>query len=231
MNLLCSPAIIVAAGSGVRMNSPVRKQYLLLNHRPVLAHTLSVFGQCKAISKICLVIPEQDFGFVQENILGHVNGEKKVILVAGGKQRQESVFNALDTLDEKEKFVVVHDGVRPLISPKIIEDCLQGAFEYKACIVGLAAKETIKQVNRDGFVLKTLNRNVIWMAQTPQAFQCDLLRKAHKQAKAENYLGTDDSSLVERLGVKIKVIPGTPYNIKITTPEDLLLAQKILALA
>lgn len=229
MKSLSAPAIIVAAGTGIRMKNPLRKQYLLLKGRPILAHTLSVFEKCAAISHICLVVPEKDFGFVHHNILDHCLKNKKVILVPGGKERQDSVYNALGTLGENEKFVVVHDGVRPLIVPEMIEDCLLGAVEYGACIMGLAARETIKQVNHDHFIQKTLSRDILWIAQTPQAFQCDLLRKAHHKAKAENYQGTDDSSLVERMGIKVKVIAGSPYNIKITTPEDLLLAQNILS--
>ena len=228
MNPLSAPAIVVAAGAGIRMKTPMRKQYLLLKDRPILSHTLSVFDKCSAINRIYLVVPQKDFDFVRQKILTCFCKKKEIILVAGGKERQDSVFNGLDALDGDEKFVVVHDGVRPLILPKMIEDCLQGAFKYSACIMGLAARETIKQVTHDHFIQKTLSRDTLWIAQTPQAFECALLRKAHYKAKSENYHGTDDSSLVERLGIKVKIIPGTPYNIKITTPEDLLLAQTIL---
>ncbi|MCU0613612.1 MAG: 2-C-methyl-D-erythritol 4-phosphate cytidylyltransferase [Desulfobacterales bacterium] len=228
MNPLSAPAIIVAAGAGVRMKTPMRKQYLLLQDRPILAHTLSVFEKCSAISRIYLVVPEKDFDFVHTTILTCCCKKKEVILVPGGKERQDSVFNGLGALDDDDKYIVVHDGVRPMILPKMIEDCLQGAFEYRACIMGLPARETIKQVNHDHFIQKTLSRDTLWLAQTPQAFEFDLLRRAHYQAKAENYHGTDDSSLVERLGIKVKMIPGNPCNIKITTPEDLLLAQSIL---
>jgi 2-C-methyl-D-erythritol 4-phosphate cytidylyltransferase len=229
VNPLCAPAIIVAAGSGVRMKNLMRKQYLLLQNRPILAHTLSVFEKCTAISRIYLVVPEKEFDFVHKKILAYCDGKKEIILVAGGKERQESVFNGLSALNDNEKFVIVHDGVRPLILPRMIEDCLQGASEYRACIMGLPIRETVKQVNIDHFIQKTLSRDTLWVAQTPQAFQSDLLRKAHHKAINEKYLGTDDSSLVERLGIKVKMIRGTPCNIKITTPEDLVLAQSILA--
>jgi 2-C-methyl-D-erythritol 4-phosphate cytidylyltransferase len=229
VNLLSAPAIMVAAGAGVRMKSPMRKQYLLLQDRPILTHTLSVFEKCAAISRIYLVVPEKDFDFIYKSILTCCCKNKEVVLVIGGKERQDSVFNGLGALDSDEKFVVVHDGVRPLIFPEMIEQCLQGAFKYHACIMGLAVRETIKQVNNEHFIQKTLNRDTLWMAQTPQAFEYDLLKKAHDKAKVDNYHGTDDASLVERLGVKVKMIPGTPCNIKITTPEDLLLAQHILA--
>jgi 2-C-methyl-D-erythritol 4-phosphate cytidylyltransferase len=229
VNLLSAPAIMVAAGAGIRMKSPMRKQYLLLQDRPILARTLSVFEKCTAISRIYLVVPGKDFDFIHKKILTCCCKNKEVILVMGGKERQDSVFNGLCALDGDEKFVVVHDGVRPLIFPEMIEKCLIGAFKYQACIMGLAARETIKQVNNEHFIQKTLNRDTLWMAQTPQAFEYDLLKKAHDKAKVDNYRGTDDSSLVERLGIKVKMIPGTPCNIKITTPEDLLLAQHIIA--
>ena len=229
MNPISAPAIIVAAGAGVRMKTPMRKQYLFLKDRPILAHTLAVFEKCAAINRIYLVIPEKDFDLVRKTIPTCCCKKKEVILVPGGKERQDSVFNGLGALDSHDEYVVVHDGVRPLILPNMIEDCLNGAVKYRACIMGLPARETIKQVNNDHFIQKTLSRDNLWVAQTPQAFECDLLRKAHHKAKTENFHGTDDSSLVERLGIMVKMIPGTPWNIKITTPEDLILAESILA--
>ncbi|MFO8085585.1 MAG: 2-C-methyl-D-erythritol 4-phosphate cytidylyltransferase [Desulfobacterales bacterium] len=229
MNCPKSVAIIVAAGSGIRMNSQVPKQYLPLQGRPVLSHTLAIFENCRAISRIYLVIPRKDFDFVRRKILCHCSHKKDITLIEGGNERQDSVFNGLCSLKADEKFVVVHDGVRPLILPETIEACLVGASKYGACIMGLAAKETVKQVDKDHFIQKTLFRDTVWMAQTPQAFGCELLRKAHHQAKTEGYRGTDDASLVEKMGVRIKIISGTLYNIKITTPEDLALAEIVMA--
>ena len=228
MKSLVAPAIIVAAGAGVRMKTPIRKQYLLLRNRPILTHTLSVFQKCDAVSRIYLVAPEKDYDFIHQKILTSCCKNKEVVLIPGGKERQDSVYNGLSALSGDEKYILIHDGVRPLISSKMIEDCLRGAFEYGACILGLAVRETMKQANSDHFVKKTLNRDALWIAQTPQAFECDLIRRAHQKAKTENFCGTDDSSLVERLGIKVKIIAGTPWNIKITTPEDLVLAESIL---
>ena len=228
MKQLIAPAIIVAAGSGVRMKTPMRKQYLQLRNRPILAHTLSVFQNCDSISRIYLVAPENDRDFIHQKILNSVGKNKEIVLVAGGKERQDSVYNGLMALNSDEKYVVIHDGVRPLISPKMIQDSLQGAYEYGACIIGIKARETIKQVNEDHFIQKTLKRDTLWIAQTPQAFECDLLRKAHHKAKSEKFYGTDDSSLLERLGIKVKIIAGNSCNIKITTPEDLDLAESIM---
>ncbi len=228
VNCLQASAIIVAAGAGIRMNSSVRKQYLLIQNRPVLSHTLSVFENCSAINRIYLVVPRKDFDFVRRKILHFCSDKKDIILVEGGDERQDSVFNGLRALDPETKFVVVHDGVRPLISPQTIETSLAEASVYGACIIGLAAKETVKKVGQDLFVQKTLPRDTVWIAQTPQTFRCDLLRMAHQKAKMESYRGTDDASLVERIGGKVKIVPGNSYNIKITTPEDLALAEIIM---
>lgn len=229
MNGFSAPAVIVAAGFGIRMNSTVRKQYLDLLGKPVLSHTLSLFEASSVISRICLVVPGKDFEFVRQNILCCCSHEKEIILVQGGNERQESVFNGLGSLNKNEKFVVVHDGVRPLILPENIEDCLAGALKYGACVMGVAAKETLKQVSEDHFIHKTLVRESVWLAQTPQAFELPLLRKAHYRAKKEGYFGTDDASLVERMGIKVKILQGNSFNIKITTPEDLVLAEAIMA--
>ncbi len=223
-----SAAIIVAAGTGVRMNSPVPKQYLLLRGQPVLSHTLSVFEKCLSINRIYLVIPRSDFDYVRQNILQNGLHRKEIFLTAGGADRQDSVFKGLCALKTGEKYVVVHDGVRPFVLPENIEDCLAQARRHGACTMGLAAKETVKQVDAEHFVQKTLRRDAIWMAQTPQAFQRDLLQKAHQRAISEKYRGTDDASLVENMKGKVKIIPGNVYNIKITTPEDLALAEIIM---
>jgi 2-C-methyl-D-erythritol 4-phosphate cytidylyltransferase len=231
-NPATASAIVVAAGSGVRMRGPARKQYLELQNRPILSRTLSVFEDCDRIGKICLVIPENDFDYVRANILCHLRGEKEIVLVAGGRERQNSVYNGIRAVDDKEPFVVVHDGVRPLVSPGDIERCLDGALLTGACILGLPAKETLKRVGRvDGefFVEGTIDRDEIWHAQTPQAFRRDLLLKAHERAKAEAWFGTDDASLVERAGARVRIVKGNPSNVKITTPEDLILAENILS--
>ena len=214
------------------MKGPTRKQYLELQNRPILSHTLSVFENCDRIGRIYLVVPEHDFAYVREKILCHLRGEKEIVLVAGGKERQNSVYNGVRAVDVQELYVVVHDGVRPLISSRDIERCIDGARLTGACILGLPAKETLKRVERvngEFFIEGTIDREEVWHAQTPQAFRRDLLEKAHEQAKSEAWLGTDDASLLERAGVKVRIVPGTPSNIKITTPEDLILAGNILS--
>lgn len=218
-------AIIVAAGKGTRMNSRVRKQYLLLAGRPVLCHTLLVFDTCSLVDRIFLVIPEEDFEFCRKNILSSLNFQKEINLVPGGAKRQDSVYKGLLAIDNKDGIVVVHDGVRPFISSEQLVACIDGARGYGACILGIPAYDTLKSVNILGYINKTVEKDTVWLAQTPQAFQYDLLIKAHENAKQEGYTGTDDALLVERLKIDVKVITGSRYNIKITTDEDLELAR------
>ena len=220
-------AIIVAGGKGIRMNNTVRKQYLLLAGRPILSHTLSAFDACNLINNILLVVPEQDFEFCHKDILSPLKLQKKVRLVSGGTERQNSVYNGLLSIDAGS-MVVIHDGVRPFINSKQLAACINGAKEHGACILGIPAYDTVKSINSSGYIDKTLERNTIWLAQTPQAFKYDLIMKAHENAKQEGFTGTDDAMLVERLGINVRIIRGNRYNIKITTAEDLLLAKAIL---
>jgi 2-C-methyl-D-erythritol 4-phosphate cytidylyltransferase len=221
-------AIIVAAGKGIRMNDPVRKQYHLLAGRPIIVHALSVFDNCELIDEIFLVVPKEDLAFCRKQIVTPANLSKKIILVPGGPKRQDSVFNGLLTIKDKNGIVVVHDGVRPLLIRENLEACIHEAKISGACIVGIPAHDTLKRVNSTGIIVETLERDTVWLAQTPQAFRYDLIRKAHENAQQQGYGGTDDASLVERLGVAVKVINGSRSNIKITSREDLELARTML---
>jgi 2-C-methyl-D-erythritol 4-phosphate cytidylyltransferase len=151
--------------------------------------------------------------------------KKKVKLVKGGKERQESVYNGLLAVDEKDATVVIHDGVRPFISSDLIEECVREALLHKACVLGLPASDTLKIVDDTGYINKTLSRDSVWLVQTPQAFDYSLIKKAHDIAKKDGITGTDDAMLVERLGERVRIIQGSKNNIKITTKEDLILAQ------
>ena len=146
-------AIIVAAGKGIRMNDTSAKQYLLLGDRPILSHTLLVFDTCNLIDKIFLVVGREDFDFCHKNILSALKLQKKVILVDGGQQRQDSVYNGLLTIDsDPENIVVIHDGVRPFLSSEQLTACIAGAKESGACILGIPADDTIKKVNNSGSI-------------------------------------------------------------------------------
>jgi 2-C-methyl-D-erythritol 4-phosphate cytidylyltransferase len=222
-------AVIVAAGQGARMQSSLRKQYLLLAGLPVLARTLLIFDGCDLVDDIYLVIPKDDLNFCREKIISQVKLARNIHLVSGGPRRQDSVFNGLQQIDSNCDIVVIHDGVRPFVNNDLVTATIKGARKFGACILGVPAHDTLKQVDAHENIVHTLQRDNIWLAQTPQTFRCELIKKAHKKAKQEGYLGTDDASLVERLGEPVKMIRGSRGNIKITHKEDLEIAQCLLA--
>ena len=221
-------AIIVAGGSGTRMKKNLRKQYLLLGGLPILNHTLDVFTACDLVTKIILVIPKEDFEFCREKIIPRLKKKKELKLVGGGEHRQSSVYNGLKALDKSETLVAIHDGVRPFIRVKQIEECIKEAGQSGACILGIPTQDTVKHINEQSNIKITLDRNSIRLAQTPQVFNYDLILKAHEYALNNNITGPDDAYLVEQLGHTVKIINGSKYNIKITTEEDLLIAETIL---
>lgn len=222
-------AVIVAGGSGVRMESAVKKQYLTIDRRPILSHTLALFSLHPEIDRIILVVPEDDMAYVNAHVLPHVSMQKPVKLVAGGRERQDSVRNGLSAIPESSGFAVIHDGVRPFVAPELISCCIHKARQTGACILGIPASDTLKVVNDGTQISRTLSRDRIWLAQTPQVFSLELIRKAHADAEAGQIGGTDDASLVERLGMPVDIIPGSRQNIKITTAEDLLLAEGLFS--
>ncbi len=219
-------AVIVAAGKGIRMKDSVQKQYLPLAGRPVLSHTLGVFDGCNLISKIFLVVSQKDFDYCRNNILRML--KKEIKLVAGGKKRQDSVYNGLIAVGENNGIVIIHDGVRPFVNKEMLESCVRGAIKHGACIIGVPVQDTLKRISRSGDIEKTIERNNIWLAQTPQAFQYEILRKAHENARLKGHAGTDDAFLVEQMGTSVKIIKGNKNNIKITTREDLRLAEVMI---
>lgn len=220
-------AIIVGAGRGVRMNRATRKQYLLLQQIPILAHSIKAFNACRDVHQIILVVPPRDIRYCSEKIITLVGMKKPLQLVAGGKRRQESVWNGLQAVDDKESIIVIHDGVRPLITPRQISVCISGTADTGACILANPVSDTLKAVDSHFRIENTVNRNGLWLAQTPQAFRYKILMNAHESARREGFSNTDDSALVERLGIKVQIIPGSRRNIKITDPEDLDMAEAL----
>ena len=221
-------AIIVAAGQGRRMAGDQRKQYLSLAGLPILTRTLMVFVRCDPVDEIILVVPEDDIDFCRETILEPEGLIQKVSLIPGGERRQDSVFNGLKNVSSDCRIVVVHDGVRPFVQNEHIATCIEVARQFGACIMGVPAYETLKQVGPSDQVIRTLKRDDVWLAQTPQAFRHGLIRRAHDRARVEGYRATDDASLVERLGETVKIVKGSRRNVKITVKEDLDLAGWIL---
>ncbi|MBB6217405.1 2-C-methyl-D-erythritol 4-phosphate cytidylyltransferase [Anaerosolibacter carboniphilus] len=221
-------AIILAAGQGKRMNAASNKQYLILKDRPILAHTISTFEKCTLIQQIILVVHEDEQEFCRKNVIEKYKYTKIKRLVKGGKERQESVYNGLMAIDKETSIVLIHDGARPLITEQVIQRCIHGASAYGAASAGVPIKETIKIMGKDRFVSYTPKREDVWITQTPQAFQKEIILKAHEFAISQEILGTDDAMLVEHMGIKIKMVEGDYENIKITTPEDLIAAEAIL---
>lgn len=221
-------AIIPAGGSGRRMGSGIPKQYLLLGGIPVLVHTLQVFQSSPVVDEIFLVVPEGDIPEVRNAIVGRYNLFKVSLIVAGGAERQDSVRNALAHLREEHGIVLVHDGVRSFVSGELIQRVVAAAEADGAVAVGVQVKDSVKEVNSAGWVIKTVTREGLWLTQTPQAFRKPLILAAYERAAADGFCGTDDASLVERMGVPVRMIPGDYDNIKVTTPEDLTLGEAIL---
>jgi 2-C-methyl-D-erythritol 4-phosphate cytidylyltransferase len=219
-------ALITAAGKGQRMQSPTPKQYLALGGKPILAQTLQVFEDCSAIDGIYIIVPQDQLVMVQKEIVEKYHFKKVLKLVRGGRMRQYSVWNGLNAISAGCSIVVVHDGVRPLISPKLIAQSIEAAQKSGAAVVAVLARDTVKRA-AVGKKIQTLPREEIWLAQTPQTFQFPLLMKAYQKAHQDAILGTDDAFLVERLGHPITLVIGDHSNIKITTPEDLVLAEAL----
>lgn len=221
-------AIIVSAGRGQRFMEGQKKQFYLLADRPILAHTVDHFETCPLVRSTLLVVSEEDMDYTLKEIVEKYHYRKIAQIVPGGKRRQDSVKNGLDALAAGSEIVMIHDGVRPFITRAMIEESIHSAERFGAVIVAMPVKEAIKMSNTDGTVLKTLDRESLWQAQTPQTFQAELIREAYAKAARDGYWGTDDASLVERLGVRVHILPGSYANIKITTPEDLMLAHLFL---
>ncbi|MEH7108931.1 MULTISPECIES: 2-C-methyl-D-erythritol 4-phosphate cytidylyltransferase [Bacillaceae] len=217
--------ILPAAGQGKRMGAGKNKLLLELNGIPVLIHTLKVFEEDEQCSGVILAIhPQDEEAFKQ--LLYRYSIQKVVGLVPGGKERQHSIFNALKTVKDAE-LILVHDAARPFIKKEIIHLLAEKAMETGAAIIGVPAKDTMKKV-WDGTVVETVERSSLWAVQTPQAFRVSLLMEAYEKAEQEQFVGTDDASLVERLNHTVSIVEGDYDNIKLTTPEDLYFAEAIL---
>jgi 2-C-methyl-D-erythritol 4-phosphate cytidylyltransferase len=221
-------AIIVAGGKGVRMKTETPKQYLMILGVPLLIHTVKAFEKSSLVDSICLVVPEYDMRFCQNALLDGVTLKKLLTIAAGGTHRQESVYNGLKALNPLPEIVLIHDGVRPLVTAEQIDTCVRSAKKTGACILAIPAEDTLKKVSVSKAIFSTVDRDAIWLAQTPQAFRFDKILEAHEQSRHDGYFGTDDASLLERLGEPVSIVRGSRFNIKVTTPEDLLLAECIM---
>lgn len=220
--------IIPAAGLGRRMGD-IKKPYLDLAGKPILAHTLMAFQRCPLIHEIVVVVAAGDERECVKNVIIPYGIDKARQVVAGGATRQESVFKGLRKVSADTDMVIVHDCARPFVTEDMIQNTLDAASEFGAATVAAPVKDTIKEADDDGFVVSTLDRQRLWSIQTPQTFRYDLLLRAHLQAREKNIQATDDASLIEELGGHaVKLVMGDYQNIKITTPGDLIIARVIL---
>lgn len=218
--------VIVAAGRGTRMGTAESKQYLQLADKPVIVHTLELFQSMALVEEIVLVVGGDSVQRCKEWLAAY-SLSKVTAIVTGGEERQHSVLKGLQALSTE--WVMVHDGVRPLVSGPTVEACCAAAQQSGAAVLAVPVKDTIKQVDEAGVIVATPDRRSLWAIQTPQAFRRVLLLEAHERAGQEGFVGTDDAMLVERMGAKVTVAEGEYTNIKITTPDDLPWAEYLLA--
>jgi len=222
-------AIIVAAGRGERVDSVTPKQYLPLLGKPILAHTLDVFEKSPWIGEIIVVINPLHEEIFKKEVWERYGYRKVKKYISGGETRQESVYGGVREVKNRgDDFVLIHDGVRPLVDEKILERCVEGVIKFEAVCCAMPCVDTIKCSLNGEVIDETLDRQKIWRAQTPQAFRISLIWEALERAKEEGFQGTDDSSLVERMGKPVRLVLGSEDNLKITTPQDLILAEELL---
>ncbi len=219
--------VIPAGGSGARMGGRVPKQFLKLRGEPIVLATVRCFARHPSVDLVVVAAPAAHLGTTRR-LLEPLRRWAAITVVAGGAERQESVWRGLQALPESIDIVLVHDAVRPFVTRRLIDDVSRGAVATGAAICGRPIAETVKRV-ADGIVQETLDRRGLWAVQTPQGFRAGLLREAHDKARRDGVVGTDDAMLVERLGQPVRVVPGTAANVKITTPEDLRQARRARA--
>jgi 2-C-methyl-D-erythritol 4-phosphate cytidylyltransferase len=213
-------AIIVGAGEGKRMSGRGRKQFVKIGGRPIFAYTVEIFENSPAVDHIVLVVPRDSVSFAREEIVEECGFKKVHDVVYGGETRQQSVYNGLRVLKDKTGWVLIHDAVRPLVTEILIQRVLDAAHKAGAAITGVPARDTVKQVE-SGQIVGTLDRRLLWLAQTPQCFRYDLITGAHRKAADERFEATDDASLLEKYGTRVSVAVGSYSNLKITSPEDI----------
>ena len=221
-------AIITAGGQGLRFGGNMPKQFTDLGGMPVLARTLSVFDRMDEITDIVVTVPKE---YIQttKKLLHTYHFQKTAQVLAGGDNRQASVYHALAALDGGTDIVLIHDGVRPFVSERVIRTVIAEAAKGTAAVAGVKMTDTVKETDAEGFIERTVPRERLWSVQTPQGFPYAMILHAHTQAAAENYLGTDDGMLAERFSAaRIKMVEGDRTNIKITAPEDMRLGAAMI---
>ncbi|MCJ7849434.1 MAG: 2-C-methyl-D-erythritol 4-phosphate cytidylyltransferase [Blautia sp.] len=224
-----STAIVLAAGQGKRMNSKVQKQFLLIKGKPVLYYSLSCFQNSREIEEIIVVTGNDSINFCKQEIIEAYGFSKVKAVIAGGRERYDSVYAGLCACEDSD-YVFIHDGARPFLTEDMIRRGKEAVLASGACVIGMPSKDTIKIADENGMVASTPSRSLVWNIQTPQIFSYTAIREAYERARQQNMADiTDDAMVMERFGnMKIKLVEGSYENIKITTPEDILVAKKIL---
>lgn len=220
-------AIITAGGRGVRIGGNVPKQFLELNGKPILEHTLENFKATGLVDEVVLVVPVDSVTQVKQDYKRFDGWLTQV--VAGGAERQDSVGNGLNALGPAADIVLVHDGVRPFVTYEMLQQSIETAHKEGGAICAIPVSDTLKRADENGVVSETVDRQGLWRMQTPQTFKRSVLQEAFDKAKVDGFYGTDEGMLVERLGRPVKLVTGSEFNIKITRPEDLVLGQRIAA--
>ena len=219
-------AIVPAAGKGKRLGCQLNKPFFLLEGKPLLTYSLLTLEASSFIDDLILIVEESKIPEARKLVRKYCISKVKEI-VAGGKSRQDSVALGLRKINSLCELVLIHDGSRPFLTEELIRRVTLAAKRYGAAVVGLPISDTIKELKNSFFIKSTKDRESFWTVQTPQAFRTQIIQKAYFRAKKDHFLGTDSASLVERIGIPVKIVKGDPYNIKITTKNDLLLARKI----
>jgi 2-C-methyl-D-erythritol 4-phosphate cytidylyltransferase len=219
--------IIVAAGKGRRMGSDTPKQYLVIDGKVILDKTIEQFEKNSMVDNIIVVVNNEDMELVKKKLSYERPRINKIVI--GGEQRTNSVYNGILNIEEdmQNGIVLIHDGVRPFVSQKLINNCIETSYENGACVPVIDLVDTVKHITKDDFVKKTIDRNKHKAVQTPQAFDYEIIKKCYEQALEDKIKVTDDSALVEHYGYKVKAIKGLQKNIKITTQFDLRVAELI----
>lgn len=221
-------AILLAGGVGKRVGEDLPKQFLSILGKPIIFYSLEVFDRCSEIDSIYLVLPDEKINFFKEELLPKFPISKLKKIVSGGETRQNSTFNGFQAIPKEVEIVVVHDVARPFVRNEMIRKSILVAREVGSAIVASPATDTIKEVDENRRVQKTLDRKKLFQVQTPQTFRYSLLKKAFEASFSDNFQATDEAALVERIGEPVQVIESDSTNLKITTPSDLILAESLL---
>ncbi len=222
--------LIAAAGMSNRMGGKINKQFINLNNKPVLAHTIEKFQNCDLVDEIIIITREDEIEYCRQHIINKYGYRKVKKIIRGGRERQDSVYNGLLAMDNRTSLVISHDGARPFVSSQMIEESIREAARLGAAVVGVPVTDTVKMLKDESSseIDYTPKRSLLWAAQTPQTFRKEVLFEAYEKALQDDVLGTDDSSLVERIGLKVSMVMGSYSNIKLTTPEDIRLAESLM---